>query len=94
MEIKGSWKIFFWFLVLYFEFPIQLDITPEAVTSMITAEKGLHHPRVYDFHFVSIPITGIISLDTTEKGCYLNACFAGCRFHESSSFEVRAQRAQ
>ena len=29
MEIKGSWKIFFWFLVLYFEFSIQLDTTPD-----------------------------------------------------------------
>lgn len=62
------------------------------MTSMIIAKKGPHHPWAYDFHFVSIPLTGIISLDTAEKGCYLNACFAGCHFHASSSLAIRAHR--
>lgn len=62
------------------------------MTSVIIAEKGPHHPWAYDFHFVSIPLTGIISLDTVEKGCYLNTCFAGCHFPASSSLAVRAHR--
>lgn len=93
MEIRGFLKVFFFLVpVLYFEFPIQLDTTPEIMTSVIIAEKGPHHPWAYDFHFVSIPLTGIISLDTVEKGCYLNTCFAGCHFHASSSLAVRAHR--
>lgn len=47
VEIKGFGKVlvfYFWFLVLYFEFPIQLGTPLEIMTSMIRTEKGPHRP--------------------------------------------------
>lgn len=71
---------FFLHLVLYFEFPTQLDTTPDTMTFMIIEDKGPHRPWPCDFHFVFIPLSSIISLDIAEKGCYLYACFTYVKF--------------